>query len=68
MQECVIGSPPSRRRGLKNILDVRKILILIVASFAEAWIENPIILFYLFVVFVASFAEAWIEKYIEPTG
>ena len=34
----------------------------LVASFAEAWIENGIITYTLSVVKVASFAEAWIEK------
>ena len=33
------GSPPSRRRGLKSILDNGIFKGYVVASFSEAWIE-----------------------------
>ena len=57
------GSPPSRRRGLKDLVINRIPDTDLVASFAEAWIESigkvspdPVLR-------VASFAEAWIEIY-----
>ena len=55
-------SPPSRRRGLKICFVFLLVEMGLVASFAEAWIENGIITYTLSVVKVASFAEAWIEK------
>ena len=35
-----IGSPPSRRRGLKVLQFFQIFLHVLVASFAEAWIES----------------------------
>ena len=55
-------SPPSRRRGLKIIHNHIVFTIHFVASFAEAWIENFIIVMRYLFILVASFAEAWIEK------
>ena len=55
-------SPPSRRRGLKISLFNLFTLWLFVASFAEAWIEKWVWLWYARRPQVASFAEAWIEK------
>ena len=54
-------SPPSRRRGLKSGISVGIDAVLVVASFAEAWIEMVILLIINLQFFVASFAEAWIE-------
>ena len=54
-------SPPSRRRGLKYDLVVNVLIVKLVASLAEAWIE---IAFYTWMrksKIVASLAEAWIE-------
>ena len=39
--------------------------LVVVASFAEAWIENFEQLYYNFDLFVASFAEAWIENEVD---
>ena len=41
--KCLETSPPSRRRGLKNILDLVRYQRKCVASFAEAWIEKEIV-------------------------
>ena len=53
-------SPPSRRRGLKSSV-VNPMKSLLVASFAEAWIEILMSFAYHSPFLVASFAEAWIE-------
>ena len=57
-------SPPSRRRGLKTKSAVKELKNDIVASFAEAWIENPKHPKGHKDLEVASFAEAWIENCI----
>ena len=56
------GSPPSRRRGLKKVPIAAGVCVYIVASFAEAWIENLDDADANKGTFVASFAEAWIEN------
>ena len=54
-------SPPSRRRGLKSIEYAYVITVIVVASFAEAWIEISHNHEFMQSHRVASFAEAWIE-------
>ena len=57
----LLPSPPSRRRGLKLDEYNEYCHELLVASFAEAWIEILRTLFPYCSFLVASFAEAWIE-------
>ena len=54
-------SPPSRRRGLKFMVNGLLMMIHIVASLAEAWIEIFAMSIYSSSGRVASLAEAWIE-------
>ena len=61
-------SPPSRRRGLKNQGRIFHHFWKLVASFAEAWIENVWLLSNTQWIIVASFAEAWIENTLLRTG
>ena len=58
------SSPPSRRRGLKLLNPFNNVILEIVASLAEAWIEIDKCPHTSHLYLVASLAEAWIEIWI----
>ena len=58
----MLMSPPSRRRGLKICIYIDFKHAILVASFAEAWIEKIEQVKWICIFMVASFAEAWIEN------
>ena len=57
----MLQSPPSWRRGLKQVTAAKYINEPNVASFLEAWIETIFSTDYSHSIRVASFLEAWIE-------